>query len=244
MRATPVLISRVFAFLLGSFLASSPVHAEDSNTLFDVYSVSAAAARSVDNDRVNATLTVLAEGRDSAALADQVNQRMRAALDALQAYPGIETETRGYRSEPRYDSSSTGGRRLSAWRVVQTLALTSMDPEAVSEALGVLQKDLQLQSLHFDVSPETRSKVADELIGEALAAFQARADIIARSMGRSGYRVVNVDVSTDEAVNNPRGGVMMMEARSKGSAPALEGGDTRVSVRVFARIQLSDGGEE
>lgn len=222
-------------------LAAQPSVADD-DPLFDVYTVTAEASSNVDNDRAMATLIVFAEGKNPATLGDDVNRRMRSALDTVAEYPTVSSETRGYRTEPRYDASTTGGRRVSSWRVVQTLALSTTDIAALTEVLSQLQEDLQLQGLQFDVAPITRRVAIDGLIVEALEAFRARANIVASSMARTDYRVLDVEILSDTPGGSfARGGIAMMEARGSVAAPAVQGGDSVISVRVRARIQLTDG---
>lgn len=217
-------------------------HADSADVKQDVFSLSAHATRDVDNDRVSAGLNVLAEGAKPADVADEVNRRMRSALTALAEYPAVDAEVRAYRTEPRYETSNTGKRRLVGWRASQALRLESTDVAMMSEALAVLQQDLQVQNLHFDVTGEARDLVTDELIVEALAALRARAALVADSMGRDNYRILQADIATEApGTLSHRTEFAVMEARSAVAAPALEGGDTQIRVRVDARIQLFDG---
>lgn len=222
--------------------AINPVLADTQQSRFDQYSISAQASREVDNDRVSATLNVLAEGQEPAELADDVNRRMRLALDVLAEFPSIVAETRDYRTEPQYEIANTGKRRLAFWRTTQSLALQSTDVALMSEVLAELQNDLQVQHLHFDVTPETRERVTEELMVEALAKLRTRAQLVTDSMGLASYRIVNATIITDEpTAYQPRGGVARLEARSTVAPVVLEGGDSRIGVNINARIQLFDG---
>ena len=110
---------------------------------------------------------------------------------------------------------------------------------AVTRLVGKLQSRLQLQSLSFSVSPEQRRKVEDGLIEEALGAFQARADLVRRNLGASGYEIVSLGIDTPGGPPPPR---PMLRAAAVSEAavapPAVEGGTTRVGVQIHATIEL------
>ena len=101
------------------------------------------------------------------------------------------------------------------------------------------QETLALAHLTMEPAPETRRKAVADVTVDALRSFEARAKLIADTLGRR-YRIAHLTVG-DHGLQPPpmprmRAAVMAAEA-----APApLEGGESRVSVHVSGRIELLD----
>jgi predicted secreted protein len=189
--------------------------------------------REVANDWVVAVVGVQDEDADAAQLADRVNRNMAWALEQARGVADVKQRSGGYNTHPVYEEG-----RLRRWRASHELVLESADPDALTALLGVLQSRLQLRSLEFSVSPESRRRVQDALIEEALDAFKARAEIVRANLGASGWVIDRIDVSTDGA-RPPRPMVHAMEARSAAvTPPAVEAGSSTLSARVSGTIAL------
>ena len=190
-------------------------------------------SRHVANDRIRAVVGVTDEDVDAAALADRVNRAMAWALETARANPAVEARSGGYRTSPISEQG-----KLRRWRASQDLVLESGDVAALSALVGALQSRLQLRSMAFSVSHERRREVEDALIEAALVAFQARADLVRKSLDKRGYEIVRASVYTAGAA--PIRSVMIETARAgaRVAAPALEGGRSEISVRVNGTIEL------
>ena len=93
--------------------------------------------------------------------------------------------------------------------------------------------------MQFKPQDETRKKVEDELIQKALENFRRRAVIVQDSMGASGYRVMQVSINTgDRPVQTRQHGQEAYVARSMSNAPAVEAGQSKITVGVSGRVQL------
>jgi predicted secreted protein len=193
-------------------------------------------SREVANDRAQAVVGVSDEDADAAALADRVNRAVQWALETARRQAGVRVESGGYHTWPVEEKG-----RLRRWRASQDLVLEAGDAKALGELLGRLQERLQLRSLGFDVSPESRRRVEDELIAEVLAAFQARARQVQEQLGASSHQIVQISLDTGGGVV-PRPqrmrGMVMEAAAAPVAEPALEAGTTRVEVRAAATIEL------
>lgn len=190
-------------------------------------------AREVANDWIEAVMGVSAEDVDPAALADSVNRTMTWALEQARQADAVEVKSGGYATHPVYQEG-----RLRRWRASQDLVLESGDTEAVTALVGTLQSRLQLRSFRFRVSHETRAQVEEALVAEALAAFQARAELVRSSLGADGYAIDEIDV---DAGGGPP--PQPYEARARVMAaevapPAVEGGSTRLTVTARGSIVL------
>ena len=203
----------------------------DEPPRYDRVQLDAGAETRIANDTLIARLYAQAEGKDPAALAERVNEHIRWAVERLKARPAIRVQTESYSTQPVYrDGTITG------WRVRQSLRLESTDIPAVGEALGELQQRLALAGLQFTISPTARRQHQDRLIQDALRAFQARARLIADTLGHSGYRLVHLTIHHGGPVVSTR--ALPMAAMAKTTPPALEAGQTTLRVTVQGEIEL------
>ena len=191
--------------------------------------------RDVENDRVTAVMNLTAEKRKPEELADVINTAMTWALEQAQANDKIKVRSGTYQTYPVYDD-----KKIVRWRGRQELQLESRDVDQMSQLIGVLQNRLQMQSLQFSVSVEKRQQVEDQLIGEALAAWQARAATIHKALGATGYSLLDVNIHTG---SQDRIVPMRMRAapvlkESSVADPAMEQGTSRVTVQVSGSIRL------
>jgi len=222
------------ACLLAAAALAAPARAHEPGPVYDRVRLAASAGREVDTDTLVAIVYKEHQSTQQATAADEVNRAVAWAIE-LAKERGLEPRTFAYRTQPVYRD-----RHIQGWRVHQSIELESGDPRALAALLGDLQQRLSIQSLRNTLSPQTRARVEDALVVEALDAFQARARIVAQTLGRGGHRIVELDVSTSDA-GDP--GPVMLRAAGAESAravapPAVEGGRLRVEVRVSGAVEL------
>jgi predicted secreted protein len=227
-------MARFTALMLGAFVFATASYAHEvegrDRVGFQVESV-----REVQNDWAVARLTVLEEGRDAAVVSDTVNREMAAAVRRAKKEKGIEVVTGSYSTQPVYDN-----RRIVRWRAYQELRLMTADVEALSELVGDLQAmDVTLSGIDFSVAKETRRALEEELIAEALTAFQERAKAVAAAMGRKGWSLISLSIG--QQGQRPPNIRFAQESKmaSMSSAPAtLEGGTSEVRIVVNGTIEI------
>ena len=208
--------------------------ADEPRDVRNQVSFSVARSREVENDWVTAIVGATHESTDPAEVAKRVNTDVGWGTELARATAGVRVRTGGYTTRPITDKRSATTR----WRGSQTLVLEAADAQLLSELIGKLQARLQLQNIHFSVSPERRRAVEDELVDEALAAFRARAERVQKKLGAVGYEIVSIRV--DAAGAPPpmprRGAVMMADAAVP--PPALEAGTSTLRAGAHATIEL------
>jgi predicted secreted protein len=192
----------------------------------------AQADREVPNDQVLAIVAAEDGGRDPAAIAAVVNKRMSAALVVAREYPAVRARTAGYQTFPVYKDG-----RIESWRVSQQLRLESRDFAVMAELLGKLQRDLLVRSLSVGLSTEARRAAENALVGEAIAAFNARAELVRGALNSPGFRIKHIDVGTSGA---PPPRPLMQEGMRAmaAAAPSVEPGTTLVAVSVSGTLEL------
>jgi predicted secreted protein len=197
------------------------------------FSVSARAQ--VDNDRMQAILYIQEEDSDPARLANTLNSSMDWALKTAKMESTATVKSGAYQTYPVYT-----GNRQTAWRARQDLHIESGDFAALSKLIGTLQTRMQIQAIGFTVSDARRTGTEEQLITEALAAFQQRAELIRNNLKAKDWRLVDLNVQPD-------GGMppvpMMMHAEAAMAVksvaePALEAGSSTLSVSAGGTIEL------
>lgn len=227
--------SLILAFMLALFAGNGLAHSEAPQ--YNRVSLNESAKTEVENDLLVAVLFAQAEGKDSATPADQVNRLMDWAVNLSKSHPEVKVQTLGYQSNAIYNKKSIRG-----WRVKQSLRLESRESRVLGDLVAQLQQQLNVQSIGYQVSDAQRRKHLDNLTAEALARFQARAAHIAKSLGRSDYRVVRLNINDSRHNPMPVARGMMMEASADhGVSPArIEAGTQQMTISVTGEIELSE----
>jgi predicted secreted protein len=189
-------------------------------------------SRPVENDRMQAVLSLTAEDDNAARLADQINRSMDAALKTAKARVKVEVRTSSYRTYPVYNKE-----KIQRWRATQELLLEGSDFAELGNLIGQLQERLQVTSINFSVSAERRRVVEDELIAQALDAFKQRAELVRKQLAAKGYRIVDVSINTGGAPPVPMMRGLAMETASV-APPAVEAGTSTLNVNVGGVIVL------
>lgn len=197
--------------------------------------LSAEAARPAANDQVRATVFAEASGATPAELARRINAQIADSLTLARGYGSVRTQSGGTHTYPVY----TKGNRIESWRMRSELTLESGDTAAMAELLGKLQGSLAVGNVAMLPSPETRRKAENEAMTEALAAFRARAKLLADAMGKP-YRIKHLSVGTSGQMPVPKFRAAAMSMAAEASPMPMEGGESQVSANVSGQIELAD----
>jgi len=222
----------VISLILG-LTAANQATAADEAARYNRIHFQVERSHPVENDRMQAVLSLTAEDDNAARLADHINRSMDAALKTTKARAKVEVRSGSYSTYPVYNKE-----KIQRWRATQELWLDSSDFAELGSLIGQLQERLQVTSINFSVSSARRAAVEDELIAQALDAFKQRAELVRKQLAAKGYRIVDVSINTGGAKPIP---IMMrataMEAASV-APPALEAGTSTVTVSVSGVVEL------
>lgn len=230
-------IAKLAPALLTLSLLATPAAAGAEELRYNRVSLNESAQTEVDNDLLVAVIAAQAEGSDAKQPADEVNRLMDWAVNMARSLPEVKVQTLGYRTNPIYSKSKIRG-----WRVSQSLRLESRDSRLLGDLIARLQEQLQVQSITYEVSDEQRRSHLDELTNTALARFQARARAIAKAMGRTGFRLVQIHINDGQQAPRPMVRSALMETASAdfSVAPArIEAGTQTMTVSINGEIELS-----
>ena len=178
------------------------------------------------------------EGQRQAEVAERVNLAMAWALERTKPAAGIKTQTLQYSTYPVYGADASV---ITGWRARQALRLEGRDAKAIGELIAGLQERLAVESMGYAVSREARLAAEDALTANALRQFEARAQQIAGALGRPGYRLVRLNVSSTGNPGAPMAfrSAMMADGGMAKAAPAqIEAGEQTLGVTVSGTIQL------
>lgn len=221
--------------ILGLLCCSVAV-AQSTPPRYNVVEFSAAAEREVANDLLTASLYVEDSNADPARLASAINRVLGDALKTAREYPAVKVRSGNQQTYPVY---APRGTQLQGWRGRAELRLETADFAAGSGLIGKLQATLQLQSFVLSVSPQARKATEDALIGEALAAFRARAELVQKALGGKAYKVQRIALGSGfQGSPAPRVMAMRSGVAEAGVAPPVEAGASVVSVSANGAVEI------
>lgn len=235
-RSRSLVFSRGLPMMLALLLASPALRAQTPTTPANgpLVTLSAQASRSASNDMFQATVFAEASQASSAAVAQQVNQQIEAALSVAQTYPNVRAKTGNTRTYPVYGKND---RSIEAWRMHSEILLESRDSAALGELLGKLQADLGVSQLNASPAPETARKAESDATIAAIQAFRERAALIAGALGKK-YKIREMEVGNTNAA--PVYPMFRAKTMTAASPMPVEGGDSQVVVNINGKIELID----
>lgn len=221
------------------FAASvSVAHATDTQAVQRagiVVDLNAEASRLAPNDLARAQAYIELGDSTPSALAKKVNAVMQSAIASTRPYPSVKVRSGNTSTYPVYGKN---GRTIESWRMRSELLLESKDQAALSELLGKLQTQLAVGQLTLEPSEEAARQAENEAIADGIAAFNARAKIVAESLGKS-WRILHMNVNHTSGMPPPRPMVRAKMAMAEAMADMpMEAGESRVTVSISGQIEV------
>lgn len=226
----------ITAAVLGGLFASTAALAEAPR--YNQISLRAEVSQEVAHDLMRVTLFTEEQSSDPAKLANSVTERLNAALQKARASKAVKVRLGSRSSYPVY---ADDGKKISAWRERGELRLESADFAALSQLTAELLETLQIGQMDFGISPAVRSQSEDALLKQAVAAFQARAELATTALGGKGYKLVNLSLDGGNFQPMMARGAMAADsmAFSKAqAAPEIEAGTSTVSLSASGVIEV------
>jgi len=214
-------------------------------------SLSATEQVDLKQDLLQASLRIEKDGKNAKTVQDDINKAMQDALAAAKAVKEVKTSTGNYNvysydpnPQPRDTNLRDAAARI-VWKGSQSIELQSKDQGKLLELAGKIQEmGFAMNGLNYTLSPEQQEMYRDNLMTAALKKIQAKADLAAKALGKSGYDIVEINV--DGASHIPPMPVMYKAARMEMAAaqsadmasPSAQAGEQTVSLSVTARVVL------
>lgn len=230
--ATPHLLA---AALLAAGAASAQATPPDAEPRGPVIEIETSITHQVPNDQMRVVLASESHGQKIDELNARVLEAINRALQTARGIPGVNASAGSINTQP--DWGKQGER--TGWQVRGTLLLQGSDTSAISKLAGQLATSLQLDGVSYLVSDERRQQEENSLIKPVSDAFRARAAATAKALGYQDYRILKMQLTSNQRGSNSEGGVYM-RAMAADAAPALptDSGTSRISLSARGTIEL------
>lgn len=233
LRATPI------ALLITSLATSSALFAAEQS--YNQISLRAEASQEVAHDQMQVILYTEEQDTDPARLASAVTKTLNDAVAKTRKHAKISVKLGNRSSYPVHDSK---GQKITAWRERAEIRLESTEFSELSALTGELLQTLKMANMQFSIAEKTRISSEDQLLKEAISAFQARAKLVSEAFGSSNYKVVNLNLNSNGFSRPPmyeRSAKMFASVMSDGgsAAPEIEAGSSQVSIIADGVIEIT-----
>ena len=192
-----------------------------------------------DRARVSFAMETRAETADAAA--EQNADAMAAVLGALRSagLAGLELETFGYSLRPEYEATNDrrGTRRIVAYTVVNNVAATVEDVDAVGQVIdtAIAAGANRVGGISFYASDTDEAR--REALAQAVQVARSEAEVIAASLGHALGPALEVRGGAQRPTPRMMGAeVLAMSARAADTP--IEAGDQTVTASVSIRFAL------
>ena len=216
------------------------------NTLnYNLVNLSESATISVERDQMTVHLQIREEGKKPAELTKVVTEKANSIIRLAKQYKDV-TVTQTSRNSSIFERKTFGD----IWHEMVVLQLTGKNFSAINEILAQVQDTARINGIYFSVSREKKEQMENELTASALGRLSERSRLIARTMGLNNFRIVNMNIGSNNhyapVQYQPRMAAMakMGAVETTTATPVLEhipesaAGNIDMSLSVSAQIQL------
>ena len=225
----------LFLCCMAAVLVPFQAAAETLPQRYNVVELAASAQRDIANDLMSAQLFVEATDANPAQLANGLNRALADGVRVARDYPMIKVRTGNNQTFPVYGRNN----QSQGWRGRAELRIETRDFAAGAALVGKLQASLQLGGIQFGVAPETRQRVENDLITEAIAAFRARAEIARAALGGKSYKTQRIAINAGASGAPPRQFMRAAAlADSATVAPPVEAGESVITVSANGTVEV------
>jgi uncharacterized protein YggE len=184
-----------------------------------IIKVTGKAVGSASTDIVKVQVEVLTKDMSATASLQQNNNNSQLAIAALNQMniANGDIETSDFSLNPQYDyqynsDSQRSESVFSGYQVSNKLRITTHDLTQAAQIIDAAiksAKGININSVDFDINPDTRTKMEDSLIQSAVADARSKAEI---ALDGTGYRIKGIkSIDLDSTAAVPIDPVPMME---------------------------------
>lgn len=232
---------------------TAPARAEALSSAGALLIVPAFGAVTQANDQAVATLAIEEQDRDKTAAASRVNQKMGRGMEIVRREdPRASLKTQGYYSYPVYpDARAQDGaakpRAPVAWRVGQTLQVTTTALNTLPRTVAAAQSVLTLNTLQFGLAPATLRQLDERRIAATWQNLTERVAAIAAAMGRKPSDAVldtldfegsGAYAQQDGAAAAPMAMRLLKSESVQVQEPSFEPGETTLQMRLVGKLRF------
>lgn len=219
--------------ILGRFVPLALLFVAAAGCAATQIEISVDGSRPASNDLASAVLFAETSAQRANEAARAVNASMADAIKRCRENSTMVCRSGSTSTRPTYGKSG----RIEGWRVRSELLVESTNIAGFSDFIGRMQEVLSVSNVGLRPSANTRKQAEDAAIIDTLAAFRARAALIAEAMGKP-FRITRLNVATHANVPAPVMRAVMMQAEA--AQLPIEAGEATVSVTISGQVELAD----
>ena len=198
----------------------------------------ASAKSDVSNDEMVVVMAIERDGADLAAINQAINQALSAAIAEAKKVTGVKARLGSINTNPNWTNQG----KPAGWRVRGEVVMTSKELAALGALTGQLGQKLQISSIQFRLSDDSRKDAEKRLIRDAAQAFKDKASDASKALGFANYAIKDIGLNQGFQMSvRPmpmmRGKSDMMSSSSSAPAPT-ESGESEVIVTFNGSIEL------
>ncbi len=230
--------------LIGSTQAAMAEALPIENSLVTVTAVGTVTA---PNDEAQLVFGYEEQGKDKAALASSVNQRVKQGIAMLKkSSPDARLSLDSYRTfavyeEPGVAKANKREPQQLGWRVIQNVRLVTGDLAGLPAAIASVQKVLVLRSVNFGLREETSKKLEQRRVEAAYQSLEQQVAYIAGAMRRpvSDAKLESLDFGASPVDRvYVTGSKISREDMAEVEEPSLEPGETKLHLQATAKVRF------
>jgi len=209
-----------------------------------VVSLEATSTKELPNDEVVVLYRIEATGNQAGPLRKQVNSISQAVHAILKSEKNLKQTTLSRRMEMLWRYDKVAGKQVrNGWKLAQSEEATSSNLDAVADWVDAIEKaGAHLDSLGFRISGPLLKTTQEELRLQAVKAFRAKAEALAKALDARSFRILQVQTATQVPIYPMRRAmpeVSMMRATAD-ATPSLNAGEGKISVSISGQILLPE----
>lgn len=224
---------------LALLFSSSGIVAENLN--YNVISLHNSSSETVKRDTMNVNLSIKETGKDRNKISNIVTERTNRVLKLIRDNKSIKGELSNRNVYPSYIDGNP--KKGEIWHDRASISVSSKNFEALSKFLASVQKDAAISGMYFSVSKEERREANERILTRAIHEFRQKAQTVANAMGKSQYKIVQMDINESGNVGyatRPR--MMMTKSVASNEDAAIEmdteSGEEEVQINISGSIQV------
>ncbi len=238
--ASALLAAAPFTMMPSAFAQADNAANNSARNLGPSLTLDAEASLRVPEDTAWAMFSVEKESRDQAQAQQAGKTALAEVMAIIKKSPALQANTENLYTSPTYNKDG----KISNWRTNFSVRIESTDTALVAQTISALMEKARLSGSGFRLSDAARQKAQDQLIGDAVKAFDAKAKVTAHAMGFARYEYGSINLnqsgSTQPMMHTNRNYSMAVsKVASDASDPvSLEPGNATVSVTLSGTVKL------
>lgn len=231
-------------------LIALPAAAQDYKTVLDLpdgatlVNLSASERLEIEQDLLVATMTYKAENESPKVVQDEINKKMKAAVDKAKKVSSVKASTQQYYVN-EYDRNR-GKKNFPVdkiWQGRQGLMIKGKTPDDLLKLVGDIQEmGFAMNSLQYQVSPELLEETREAMLEDALEKLMSKAKRTAKAIGKTtaDLKTVNVDMGGGGYYPQPKmmRSMAMADGAEAMSAPVAAPGESQITLNVSAQALI------